>query len=187
MTDHYLNPVVPQNFTNAGTLGNFSADYERDLTPKDRLRFIVRHEFSRYDIPNELVQQTNGQIQTADNIETMGIASYQHTFSSNALADFRTMVRDNEIGFNSNAESDPIAVFQQIPFAKHTSRELQPSPAVETNGNLALSPTTSFSTRTFATTLPIRPNLTRPLHPTSVSSRIGRTSSNPFSCRTRFV
>ncbi|MGA2003035.1 MAG: TonB-dependent receptor [Terriglobales bacterium] len=116
MTDHYLNPVVPQNFTNAGTLGNFSADYERDLTPKDRLRFIVRHEFSRYDIPNELVQQTNGQIQTADNLETMGIASYQHTFSSNGLADFRTMVRDNEIGFNSNAESDPIAVFQQNSF-----------------------------------------------------------------------
>ena len=25
MTDHYLNPVVPQNFTNTGTLGDFSA------------------------------------------------------------------------------------------------------------------------------------------------------------------
>jgi hypothetical protein len=43
----------------------------------------------------------------------MGIASYQHTFSSNALADFRTMVRDNEIGFNSNSDSTPIEVFQQ--------------------------------------------------------------------------
>ena len=51
MTDHYLNPVVPQNYSNTGTLGDFSANYERDLTAKDRLRFIVRHELSRYDIP----------------------------------------------------------------------------------------------------------------------------------------
>jgi hypothetical protein len=113
MTDHYLNPVVPQNFTNTGTLGDFSVNYERDLTQKDRLRFIVRHEISRYEIPNEQVQQAAGQLQTADNIETMGIASYQHTFSSNAVADFRAMGRDNANGFNSNPQSDPIEVFQQ--------------------------------------------------------------------------
>jgi hypothetical protein len=113
MTDHYLNPVVPQNYTNTGTLGDFSINYERDLTSKDRLHFIVRHELSRYDIPNEQVQQAAGQLQTADNIETIGIASYQHTFSSNAVADFRTMVRDNTIGFNSNPQSTPIQVFQQ--------------------------------------------------------------------------
>ena len=113
MTDHYLNPVVPQNFSNTGTLGVFSANYERDLTPKDRLRFIVLHELSRYDIPNELLQQGAGQRQTADSIETMGIASYQHTFSSNAAADFRAMARDNASGFSSNPESTPIEVFQQ--------------------------------------------------------------------------
>ena len=113
MTEHYLNPVVPQNYTNTGTLGDFAVNYERDLTPKDRLRFIVRHELSRYDIPNEQVQEANGQLQTANNIETMGIASYVHTFSPNALADFRVMARDNSIGFNSNSESTPIEVFQQ--------------------------------------------------------------------------
>lgn len=112
MTDHYLNPVVPENFSNTGTLGDFSLNFERELTPKDRLRFIVRHELSRYDIPNEQIQQAAGQRQTADNIETMGIASYQHTFSSNALADFHAMVRDNNIDFNSNPQSDPIEVFQ---------------------------------------------------------------------------
>jgi len=111
-TDHYLNPVVPQNFPNTGTLGDFSANYERDLTSKDRLRFIVRHELSRYDIPNEQVQQAAGQRQTADNIETMGIASYQHTFSSHAAADFRGMVRDNANDFNSDESSTPIEVFQ---------------------------------------------------------------------------
>jgi hypothetical protein len=113
MTDHYLNPVVPQNYTNTGTLGDISLNYERDVTPKDRLRVIVRHELSRYELPNEQVQQANGQIQTAENIETMGTASYRHMFSSNAVVDFRTMIRDNENGFTSNADSTPIEVFQQ--------------------------------------------------------------------------
>ncbi len=116
MTDHYLNPVVPQNYSNTGTLGDFSVNYERDLTPKDRVRFIVRHEDSRYDIPNELVQQVAGQRQTADNIETMGIVSYQHTFSSRMVADLRGMVRDNANDFNSNANSTPIEVFQHNSF-----------------------------------------------------------------------
>jgi hypothetical protein len=112
MTDHYLNPVVPENFSNTGTLGDFSVHYQSNLTPKDRLSFIVRHELSRYDIPNELIQQTAGQRQTADNIETMGVVSYQHSFSSNVVADFRGMVRDNTNDFNSNADSTPIEVFQ---------------------------------------------------------------------------
>jgi hypothetical protein len=80
MTDHYLNPVVPQNYSNTGTLGDFSVNYERDLTLNDRIRFTVRHEVSRYDIPNELVQQVAGQRQTADNIETMGNVSISTLF-----------------------------------------------------------------------------------------------------------
>ena len=114
MTDHYLNPVVPQNFTNTGTLGDFSVNYERDVTPKDRLRFIVRHELSRYDIPNEQVQQAAGQRQTANNIETMGIASYQHTFSSNALDRFSDHGRATTRSVSTpTADSTPIEVFQQ--------------------------------------------------------------------------
>ncbi len=112
MTDHYLNPVVPENFSNTGTLSDFSIHYQRDFTPNDRLTLSVRHETSRYDIPNELVQQLAGQRQTADNIETMGIATYQHTFSSHVVADFRAMVRDNANDFNSNTNSTPIEVFQ---------------------------------------------------------------------------
>jgi hypothetical protein len=112
MTDHYLNPVVPQNFSNTGTLGDFSTRYERNFTPSDRLSFIVRHEIARYDIPNEMVQEAAGQRQTADNIETMGIVSYQHIFSSRVVADVRGMVRDNSNDFNSNANSTPIEVFQ---------------------------------------------------------------------------
>ncbi len=116
MTDHYLNPVVPQNYTNSGTLGDFSLRYERDQSPNDRLSMSVRHELSRYDIPNEQVQQAAGQRQTADNIETMGTASYQHAFSRDTLARVDGMVRDNANYFNSNPQSTPVEVFQHNRF-----------------------------------------------------------------------
>ena len=112
MTSHYLNPVVTQNYTNTGTVGDFSAHYQRDLTPKDRLSLIVRHELSRYELPNEQVQQAAGQLLTADNFETMGIISYEHTFSPNVVADLRGMVRDNANDFYSNANSTPIQILQ---------------------------------------------------------------------------
>jgi hypothetical protein len=116
MTDHYLNPVVSQNYSNTGTLGDFSGRYQRDLSPNNRLSLSIRHELSRYDIPNEQLQQAAGQRQTADNIETMGIASYEHTFSPHTLAKFDGMVRDNANDFNSNPESTPVEVFQHNRF-----------------------------------------------------------------------
>jgi hypothetical protein len=112
MTGHYLNPVVEQNYSNTGTLSDLSMRYERDFSPNDRFNMSVRHEQSNYDIPNELIQQDAGQRQTADNKETMGIISYQHTFNPNTVADIRAMVRDNQNNFNSNEESTPIEVFQ---------------------------------------------------------------------------
>ena len=108
MTSHYLNPVVPQNYTNNGTTGDFSLHYERDLTPIDRLGLIVRHGITRYQIPNEQVQQAAGQRQDGDSFETMGIVSYQHVFSSNTLGSVRGMVRDNSDDLFSNPSSTPI-------------------------------------------------------------------------------
>jgi len=111
MTSHYLNPVVPENYTNNGTTGDFSVNYERDFTTRDRLGLIVRHGLSRYEIPNEQVQQAAGQRQDGDNFETMGIVSYQHVFSSNALSSLRGMVRDNADDLTSNPDSTPVVVF----------------------------------------------------------------------------
>jgi hypothetical protein len=137
MTGHYLNPVVPENYTNNGTTGSFSLSYERDLTPKDRVTLIVRHELARYQIPNELVQQNGaylpnanntvgcppvppadepsdcvfipgGQLQTGDNFETMGSVSYQHIFSSDSIGVLRGMSRDTSTDFYSNPASWPL-------------------------------------------------------------------------------
>ena len=145
MTGHYLNPVVPENYTNNGTTGSFSLSYERDLTPKDRLTLIVRHELARYEIPNELVQQNGaylpnanntvgcppvplidepsdcvfvpgGQLQTGDNFETMGTISYQHTFSSDAIGVLRGMSRNTSTDFYSNQASWPLNATQHNDF-----------------------------------------------------------------------
>ena len=145
MTAHYLNPVVPENYTNNGATRSFSMSYGRDLTQKDRLTLIVRHELARYNIPNELVQQNGawvpdtvntvgcpsvpvsqepsgcvfipgGQLQTSDNFETMGSASYQHIFSSNAIGWLRGMVRDNSNDFYSNPSSWPLIATQHNGF-----------------------------------------------------------------------
>jgi hypothetical protein len=137
MTGHYLNPVVPENYTNNGTTASGSVSYERELTQKDRITLIVRHELARYQIPNELVQQNGaylpngnnmigcppvppadepsdcvfvpgGQLQTGDNFETMGSIAYQHTFSSDAIGVLRGMSRDNSTDFYSNPASWPL-------------------------------------------------------------------------------
>ncbi len=116
MSAHYLNPVVPENFTNRGTTGDFSANYERDLSQSDRLSFGVRHELSRFEIPNELVQEQAGQLQTGDNFETIGTVRYQHLFSADSLGTLAGMVRDNANDLNSNASSTPIMAFQHNDF-----------------------------------------------------------------------
>jgi hypothetical protein len=130
MTAHYLNPVVPENYTNHGTTGDFSLSFTRDFTPKDRLSLNVRHELSRYELPNEQLQEfpqfqdpvppagTPPQLQTADNFETMGMISYQHVFSPDALANLRGMVRENSDDLNSNASSWPIRAYLHNDFTE---------------------------------------------------------------------
>jgi hypothetical protein len=145
MTGHYLNPVVPENYTNNGTTGSFSLSYERELTPKDRVTLIVRHELARYQIPNELVQQNGaylpnanntigcppvspedepsdcvfvpgGQLQTGDNFETIGTIAYQHIFSSDSIGVLRGMSRDSSTDFSSNPASWPLIATQHNDF-----------------------------------------------------------------------
>jgi outer membrane receptor for Fe3+-dicitrate len=141
MSNHYLNPVVPENYSNNGTTASFAGSYERDVTEKDRLTVIFRHELARYAIPNELVQQNGawlpnsdndtgcphvpvdqepsdcvyipgGQLQNGDNYETMGSASYQHIFSADSIGWLRFMARGNSTDFASNAASWPLYATQ---------------------------------------------------------------------------
>ena len=116
MTNRYLNPPVLQNYTNTGTTGDFGASYERDFSNHDRVGLSVRHELSRFLVPNEQVQQAAGQRQDRDNFETIGIASYQHLFSANIVGDLHAMIRDDSGTLSSNPLSTPIIVFQDNGF-----------------------------------------------------------------------
>jgi hypothetical protein len=116
MSAHYLNPVVPENYTNRGTTGDFSLSYERDFAASDRLSLGVRHELSRFEIPNETLQQQAGQLQTGTNFETMGTARYQHVFSADSLFTLAGMVRDTSNNLDSNPNSTPIIATQHNQF-----------------------------------------------------------------------
>lgn len=143
MTGHYLNTPAPENYTNNGTTGDFSLNFERQFTQKDHLTAIASHELARYAIPNELVQQNGGyvpnannadgcggpdptadqcvfipggQLQTADNFEALGILSYEHIFSQNTMGALRGMSRDNSLDFYSNPASWPVIVTQHNDF-----------------------------------------------------------------------
>jgi outer membrane cobalamin receptor len=116
LTERYLDPPVLENFTNRATTGSFASHYERDLTDRDRLGFILRHEQTVFQVPNEFLQQTAGQRQDRSSDETIGILSYQHVFSSDVLGDFRLMSRDDASGLASNAASTPIIAGQQRSF-----------------------------------------------------------------------
>jgi len=116
LTDRYLDPPVLDNFTNRATTGSFASHYERDLTDRDHMGFIVRHEQTVFQVPNEFLQQTAGQRQDRNTNETIGIFSYQHIFSANTLGDFRVMSRDDSSGLSSNDQSTPIIAGQQRNF-----------------------------------------------------------------------
>ena len=115
-TDHYLNPVVPQNYTNSGRVRSVGLRYERTPSPSNKFSVSLRRESSRYDIPNEILQQGAGQLQTATNAETMGVAAFDHTISDHASAAAHAMVRSKTNTLNSNANSTPIALFQHNGF-----------------------------------------------------------------------
>ncbi len=111
-SDHYLDPPVEQNYANSGTNTNFAAHYERDLTDRDRIGVIMRGGQSRFEVPNEQLQQLAGQRQDRGSQETTGQFSYQHIFSPSVLGDVRGMVRDISAGLWSNPLSTPILAVQ---------------------------------------------------------------------------
>lgn len=111
-TGRYLDPPVEANYTNAGSNASFALHYERDLSDRDRVGLIVRRGQSRFEIPNELVQQEAGQRQDRGSEETTGQFSYQHIFSPNIVGDVRGMVRDISATLWSNSLATPIVAAQ---------------------------------------------------------------------------
>jgi hypothetical protein len=115
-TDRYLDPPVEANFTNSGTGSNVAAHFERELADADRLGVIVRHGQSRFQVPNERLQQDAGQRQDRNSQESGVQFSYQHIFSANLLGDLRGLVRDVSAGLSSSPSATPILAQQDRGF-----------------------------------------------------------------------
>jgi hypothetical protein len=111
-TDRYLDPPVEENFTNHGTGSNLAVHYERDFSSTDRFGAIARHGETRFQVPNELVQQDAGQIQWRTTDETAAQLSYQHIFSGTVVGDARGFVRSLGATLSSNEFATPIAAAQ---------------------------------------------------------------------------
>ena len=199
MTDHYLNPVVPQNYTNTGTLGRFfralraRSHFERSAQPYRPARAFALRIAKRASAANMVPRPWPGlrppcQLQNAHNFETMGIVSYQHTFSPDVVADFRGMVRDNANVFNLNADSTPILVFQHNSFPRRLFQgQRHHPPRPPRMESQASNPTILSSTRISITSLPISPWIRISSIPARRSPLllppIGPTSSSLRSCR----
>lgn len=115
-TAWYENPPVLQNYTNNATSGAFAGQYERDFSQKDSVSLLARHEFARFLVPNEQVQQAAGQRQHRDALETIGTVGWQHVFSPRIVGNVSGMGRDDTTQLSSNAASTPIVASQDRGF-----------------------------------------------------------------------
>ena len=119
-TDRFLDPPVTEDFSNRATIAGVKGSFERDLTPRDRLRLSLNFDRAGFMVPNELIQQGTqpgeAQRQDRNNEEVSGQVAYQHTFSSSVLGTLQGRVRDSEAELTSNSFSAPIEAFQDRGF-----------------------------------------------------------------------
>jgi hypothetical protein len=115
-TDRFLDPPVIENFTNRATVAGVQGNFERDLSAKDRLRLSASFNRSGLLVPNELLQQQNGQRQARGIREVAGQFAYQHVFSPRVMTNVQGRVRDLDVALTSNSLSTPIEVFQDRGF-----------------------------------------------------------------------
>jgi len=112
-TSRYLDAPVEENFTNRATNFGVTAQADRDFSEADRVRLRFQRSIVRFQAPNERLQETAGQRQDRDSVETSGQASWQHVISPNMIVDARGMVRDLSANLWSNTLSTPVIAGQQ--------------------------------------------------------------------------
>jgi hypothetical protein len=115
-TGRYLDPPVPENYTNHASGGGFSIRFDRTWSPSDSTRIYTSRRRTGFLVPNERLQQIAGQRQDRTAAETLAQASHTHVFGRGLLAQMRLMVRDTGVRLWSNALSTPIAPGQDRGF-----------------------------------------------------------------------
>lgn len=124
-SDRYLDPPVPQNYTNSGDSGGVLADYEHDFSSNDRLRISFLYDTLGYAVPNDLVQQNQPigpQRQDAGSTENGGQAYFQHSMSPEIFLSFSGEVRASNFWLRSNLLSNPVIVDQNRGYTEGYAR-----------------------------------------------------------------
>ncbi len=116
MTDRYLDPPVEQNSTNHGSGGAGSVKVERDWSDDDRTSVFAYRQRTGFQVPNELLQQTAGQREDRESVETSGQFSHSHIFSPSLIGTVQGRVRDTSALLWSNGLSTPIEPSQDRGF-----------------------------------------------------------------------
>ena len=114
-SDRYLDPPVPENYTNSGDSSSVFADYEHDFNSNDRLRISFLHDTLGYAVPNDLIQQNQPigpQQQHAGSTENGGQAYFQHSLSPELFLGLSGGVRASSFWLRSNLFSNPVIVDQ---------------------------------------------------------------------------
>jgi hypothetical protein len=115
-TDRYLDSPVVANYTNEGSVLSGSAGFDHEFGPRDRLDCGVRYGEAAFLVPNELLQEENGQIQKRTVSETGGRCAWQHVFTPDLLWSMQGRGRDLTTNLRGNLESIPILPSQERGF-----------------------------------------------------------------------
>ena len=110
-----------------------------------------------------------------------------HLFVQRGQLIFARMVRDNAIGFNSNPESTPIEVFQQNLFREAYFKGTATIDHGRHEWKFGFESDNTFLNENFRYHITDPSQFDDDTPMTFASWETGRTSSNPYSCRTRFV
>ncbi|MDH4063695.1 MAG: TonB-dependent receptor [Acidobacteriota bacterium] len=111
-TDRYLDPPVPENFTNHGALRGVTAAYDEQPGDADRLRFTWHHRSTEFLVPNERLQDAAGQRQERRGSEDLVQGGWTRLFASRFVLNARGMAERISASLSSNARSTPIVVRQ---------------------------------------------------------------------------
>jgi outer membrane cobalamin receptor len=117
-TDRYLDPPTAANDSNRGTLGGVSVSFDQHATPRDRVQLGWRHSQASFLVPNDLEQEEAGQRQDRSTREHSGQIAWSHVFSPRLLLNVRAAGTSLAADLWSNAQSVPVAVFQQRGFRR---------------------------------------------------------------------
>jgi outer membrane receptor for Fe3+-dicitrate len=107
-TDWYLDPPVEQNFTNSALGRSIGARFDHEFGATQSLRFWFTNSQTRFQVPNEIVQELAGQRQSRSAGESAGYISYERVLSPDSVLSARFMVRDADATLSSNVRSIPI-------------------------------------------------------------------------------